>query len=342
MNKLPRVATIILNYNGPHLLTESIESMLAQTYKNHTVYVADGASTDNSVEFITNNFPHVKLLAFKENHGTAGTSNDAAMLIDAEYLNFVSNDMKFDKHCVLELVKTITSSKEIGLVTSVLVKHKPEPGTNTYLIDNAGIDVDVFGFIYPRLRDIEYKKIVKKEREVFASVGGCFIIRKELFSQVGGYDDSFWSLSDDIDLCWRIRLLGYKIMVNEKSYLYHHISATLSKHKMSYTRYLSERNILTMLLKNYELSSLLWILPIYFVLEFGEIIFFVIKLRLDIAFSIVRAIVDNVKRWPQTALKRNVCQSTRVISDKSIFKCLTKNSYKLKMLFGGIIFSNFR
>ncbi len=341
-NKSPRVASVILNYNGPHLLTEAINSMLAQTYKNHTVYVADDASTDNSLEFLKENFPQVIVLPFKKNRGTAGVSNYAAKELKEEYLHFVSNDMKFDKNCVSELVKTITSDEKIGLVSSVLVKYKSEEGSNIHLIDNAGINVDLFGFIYPRLRDLEYKKIEKKEREVFASVGGSFIIRNKLFAQLGGFDESFWSLSEDIDLCWRIRLLGYKIMVNEKSFLYHHISATLSKHKMSHTRYLSERNILTMLLKNYEFLTLLWILPLYIVLEFGEIVFFLIKLRPDVAFSIVRVFGENIRRWPETAKKRRICQQTRVIRDFQIMKLLYKPSYKLQMFLGGIFTASFR
>lgn len=334
MNKLPKVATVVLNYNGPHFLTEALDSLLAQTYKNHTVYVADDASTDNSVEFIKKNHPQVKLLAYKQNRGTAGVSNYASKEIKEEFIHFVSNDMKFDKNCVSELVKTITSSEKIGLVTSTLVKYKPVEGTATHLIDNAGINLDLFGFIYPRLRDFDYKKIDKEEREVFASVGGSFIIRNKLFAQLGGFDESFWSLSEDIDLCWRIRLLGYKIMVNEKSFLYHHISPTLGKLKMSRTRYLSERNILTMLLKNYQALTLLWILPFYSILEFGEILFFLVKLRPDVSFSIVRAVADNIKRLPQTLQKRKINQSTRKISDLAILKLMHKPSYKLEMVKG--------
>jgi len=331
----PKVTCIVLNYNGIGIFEEALDSLKLQTYKNMEVVIADDASKDDSVKLIKKNYPWVKVLVNPKNSGTAGVSNYAVSKIGkCDYLVLMSNDMYFHKDCVKELVKTMESDKKIGLTTAVLVKHDPDPITKKYYIDNAGIDVDRFLFIYPHLTNQDYATIIKDTEEIFASCGGCYIIKPELYKEVGGFDEKYWSLSEDIDMSWRIRLLGYKIMVNKKAFLYHHIHKTLKNLKMSRTRYLSERNNLMSILKNYSNFSLLKVLPVYILLEIGEILFFLVKLRPDVSWAIIRAFWHNVSNISSTLEKRKSIQATRKIDDKKINHLMYKGSYKLDLLPG--------
>ncbi len=330
----PEVAVIVLNFNGINLIDESLGSMLKQNFKKMQLYMADDASTDNSIDYVSKKYPSVKIIKGLVNRGTAGVSNFSVSQITEPYVVLASNDMFFDKNCIKELYKTITKNKKIGICTSVLLKHEKFPSDNLYHVDNAGFDVDIFGFISPKYRDEPQKNLPKKAFETFATCGGCFIIKREIYQKLGGFDNSFWSLSDDVDLCWRTRLLGYKIYANPNSFLLHHMSAILKKEKQGKTRYLSERNNLTMILKNYSFLSLLFIMPLYFIIELMEIIFHFISKKSYLSKSVIMAIIDNIKKIKETLIKRKEIQSTRVVSDLKIFKLLRKSSIKFSLVFG--------
>lgn len=330
--KYPRVAVIVLNYNGKHLLKESLGSLSKQSYPNYQLYLADDCSTDDSVEFVEKKFPNVKIIKGPRNFGPAGISNYAVSKTKEEYLILMSNDMKFDKNCVKYLVETIINDKTIGICSSGLVKYEKGPQRNLHLIDNAGGELDIYGFGIPHSSGKPFVTYPKKTEEVFFSYGGSFIIPRRLFTHVGGFDDRFFGLSDDIDLSWRVRLLGYKIVVNPRSFLYHHISPTLGKIKRRKTRYMSERNSLRMMLKNYSFGSLIKILPRYFLLETGEVGFYIIKRRFDLAVSITRAIGWNVINLPDTMRLRKRIQKIRKVDDEFILNKLNHKSHKIQIL----------
>lgn len=327
----PEVAVIVLNYNGINLIDESLGSMLKQNFKDMQLYMADDASTDNSIDYVSKKYPSVKIIKGLTNRGTAGVSNFAVSQINEPYVVLASNDMFFNKNCIKELYQTITKTKKVGICTSVLLKHDRFPD-GLYHVDNAGFDVDIFGFINPKYRDQPKKNLPKKSFETFATCGGCFIIKRDIYQKIGGFDNSFWSLSDDVDLCWRTRLLGYKIYTNPNSFLLHHMSATLKKEKQGRTRYLSERNNLTMLLKNYSFLSLLFIIPLYLIIELIEICFHLVTNKTYLAKSVIMAIIDNIKKIKDTLNKRKIIQSTRNVSDRKIFKLLKKFSIKINLI----------
>jgi hypothetical protein len=329
---LPKIALIILNHNGKHILDETLASSFNQSYPNLKIYVADSASVDGSLEYLAINYPKAIVLSSKEDLGITGICNFAANLInDCDYYVFLSNDILLDKHCIKELVTTVTSNPNAGIVTSVMIKYGQKQVT-TNPIDSAGYSMDLFGFISPNNHDLPFNSLSKSTFETYASCGTSFIISRKLFHQIGGFDNKFWGFSDDIDLSWRVRLLGYKVLVNPKSHVYHHQSVTLSKNKRSRNRFLSEKNILRMLLKNYSLLSLLTIIPLYIILELAEILFFTIMFQPHLAYSIIRAIYWNVSNLQNTLYERNKIQNLRRVSDLSILKKIFWGSYKVKII----------
>jgi len=332
-----KCSVIVLNYNGKRFLEECLTSLKNQTYNDYKVYVVDNASTDGSAEFIRNNFPWVSVIESKENFGTAGGSNLGASNTKGEYIILTSNDIKVDKCCIENFVKTFENDPKVGICTSKLLKYVQDLKTGRHLIDNAGGIIDKFAFpTILRTNEVNEENENSIEK-VFFSCGGCFIIRRELFEKIGGFDSKYFTLSDDVDLSWRAWLAGYKVAVNHSAIIYHKVSATLGPlFAKAQKRFWSERNNLRTILKNYEFFTLIIILPQYFFLLFMEACFYLVTLRWDLFFAIVKAGWWNIVNFPDTMRMRKKVGSFRTVRDEYILGKMHKGSIKIKMLFEAI------
>jgi len=160
------------------------------------------------------------------------------------------------------------------------------------------------------------------------------LIKREVFKETGGYDERTFTLGDDIDLSWRARLLGYKVVVEPKAVLYHRVSATLgTRFGRSQKRFMSERNTLLMLLKNYSLFALMGIFPIYLLILFGEIIFFLLLGKFVLVRSGINALVWNIINLKDTLRRRKEVQNKRAIPESRILCVMKKKSYKINIFF---------
>ncbi|MCM8774342.1 MAG: glycosyltransferase family 2 protein [Candidatus Omnitrophica bacterium] len=327
----PLISIIIINYNGKDLLKRFLPSILNLNYPNYEVILVDNASTDGSIEFLKNNYPKFKIIRVDKNYGTAEGGNIGARYAKGEYLFFISNDMELDKYILNYMIERMDEDKCIGICTCKM-KRINESGEKINIIDSVGADLDISGFPSARgINQIDYGQY-DYFTEVFFSFGGAMLIRKKIFDRIGGYDSLFFTLADDIDLSWRVRLLGYKVMVEPKAFLYHQSSATLGlKLRRSQKRFLSERNTLRMLLKNYSLTYLSFILPLYLIIFFAEICFFIVVGRFGIAKNVFNSLIWNIKNLKTTLLKRKDIQKVRKIKDRDIFILMLKRSEKIRM-----------
>jgi len=328
--KYPLCSVIVVNYNGKDLLKKFMPSILKMKYPNFEVILVDNASKDNSVNTVKKEFPNVNIIQNNKNDGTAEGSNIGLSIAKGDYILWLSNDMELEPDFLTNLINLANSSKDIGVCTCKM-KRITEKGEKLNEIDSVGADLDIFGF--PSSRGIN--KIDKGQfdqpSEVFFSFGGALLIKKSVLNLVGGYDPLFFTLADDIDLCWRVRLAGYRIMVQPSAVLYHRVSATLSKWKRSERRFISERNTFRTLLKNYSLLSLLKILPRYFGLIIAEVSFFAIR-KPEMTISYFRAIFWNMRNLKDTWLRRQKIQSIRTISDNTIMSYMLDQPTKLLIL----------
>lgn len=325
----PLVSIVVINYNGRNLLEQFLFSVANVNYPNYEVIVVDNASTDDSVEFLKNSYPQFKIIQADKNHGTAEGSNISAKYANGEYIFFISNDMELDKDILNYMIERMKNDPKIGICTCKM-RRITEEGEKLNIIDSVGGDLDIFGF--PSARGINAIDEGQYDyfTEVFFSFGGAMLIRKKVFEEAGGYDPAFFTLADDIDLSWRVRLLGYKVVVEPKAFLYHRVSATLGTgFGRSFKRFISEKNTLRMLLKNYSLFSLLLILPWYFLLLLGEISFFIMLRKSSLASSGIKAIIWNIKRFPSILEKRGETQKTRIVNEKAILRIMRRKSHKL-------------
>lgn len=327
--KKKTVSLVVLNYNGKQHLKEYFESVFRQSRIPDEILMLDNCSTDGSQEYVIKNYPKVRVVKSEKNHGTAQGSNVAFRYTLGDYIIFQSNDIRLDKDCVKCLVEHLEKDKTTGIVTSVLLNYYKDAKTAEHFIDNAGGIADIYGFgmqNYPQKRIQE----IPDKGEVFFSYGGSFIIRREIYEKIGGFDDRYFTLNDDIDLSWRVRLLGYKVFYVKKSVVYHKVSATIGTiYTKATRRYWSEKNIIRTILKNGQVNHLLKNFSLYLLLLSGEMLYFILRGRFSLFLADFKAIVWNLFYLPETLSLRKKIQSMN--KNDNIEKMLLPYSLKLKL-----------
>ncbi len=236
-NDFPLVSIIIVNFNGKPLLEKCLESLQKIDYENYEIILVDNDSSDNSIEFIKNNYSSIKLITLEKNFGFAYPNNIGAKQAKGDYLLFLNNDTIVTPTFLSELVKQMQQS-DVGICQSLLLK----PDGN---IDSSGDFVDSLGICYSS------KKHVKKVTNILSAKGASMLIRIEIFIKLGGFDEKFFITFEDVDLGWRTWIIGYRVVVVPNSVVYHHGSSTIKKINPSISFH-GFKNQLSMKLTNFE------------------------------------------------------------------------------------------
>ncbi len=330
-----KVSVILLNWNGLDLLKKYFHSLLNQEFENFEIIFFDNNSKDDSINYIKKfkSTKKYKLRIYKnsKNDGTAKASNLAAKYAKGEYIFFVSNDMLFDRKLLKHLYDYMKNKKEIGIATVKMLRHVNDKKTN--IIDSMGANIDFLCCASSINIHKNIKNVIDSNKEIFFAFGGATFIKKEIFNKARGYDERFFTLTDDIDLCWRVQILGYKVYYINKGKIFHRVSGTLGKtHNRHIKRFFSERNNLCSMIKNYNLISLFFTIPIYLLLSILETIFFIIILNFKMCLVPIKSIVWNVKNIKVTIKKRNYVQNNRNKNDIMIFKNI--HLLPMKIIYG--------
>jgi GT2 family glycosyltransferase len=329
----PKVSIVIPNWNGRKLLEQFMPSVVGQNYPSFEVVILDNASADESVKFLEEQYPQVRVVRHNCNDGTAEGSNVGARAARGEYLFFISNDMWLEPDVLTRMTAHLDTDPKVGICTLKMRRIQAD-GQRLMTLDSVGGIIDVFGFGYPRGINEEDRGQWDTPAEVGFSFGGALMIRRALYEKLGGYDPAFFTLTDDLDLCWRVRMLGYKIMAEPRAVLYHRVSATLNTpaFKRAYRRFLSERNTIRMLLKNYSGVNLLWVMPGHLVLLLAEGIFFLCARQWTLAGAGPRAVAWNIRVGGDTLRKRREIQNLRTVGDGVILKIRWRDIGKIWMV----------
>jgi len=318
-----------------------VESINKQTISTDSleIIVVDNNSSDGSAEFVEENYQDVILIKNSKNVGHSIACNQGAEMSSGKYLLFLDNDTVLDKNFISELLKVFRNKKDCGIAGGMV----KDMGTN--FIQEIGINIDYFGYPIAEIGSMFGHFIEDKGqfRDIFETfyVSSCaLMIPRNLFFKVGGFDGSFFMYKDDLDLCWRVKLLGYKVYINPKAKIYHKMGVTLGGSSSdlvkgmryrttSKKRYFGERNTVRTLVKNYEIKTLLWILPLYLLINIGEAVYFLFKIP-SVSKAYFDAWVWNVKNLRDTLEERKRVQSMRKLKDKSILGQMYKGIAKLK------------
>jgi GT2 family glycosyltransferase len=286
------------------------------SFKDFELIVVDNGSSDGSQDFIRKYYPDVLLIELGANLGLAVASNRGRQAARGEYLFFYNNDTVADRRMLQELVKTMESNPRVGIT-----------GCKTLTYDakreiNSGVELDIFGYPYGRGRPFY--------------VDAAIFIRSRVFDEIGGFDPRLFLYCEDRDLCWRLQLYGYDLVVSENAKFRHDSFCAIDEHGRLTTnikkRFMGEAFTLRMLLKNYSFLTLLWILPAYLLINIAEIVFFLLTFKWKVIFCVyLKAYLWNLAYLADTLGLRARIQRQRKISDNIIQSRMYKGSGKFQL-----------
>ncbi|NEV94202.1 glycosyltransferase family 2 protein [Psychroflexus sp. YR1-1] len=332
-----KAAVVILNWNGKKLLETYLPSVLAHSV-NAKVYVADNASTDDSLDFIAETFPEVVILKNESNLGYAGGYNEALKYVEEDIYVLLNNDVEVTHAWLEGLLSLFETSDRIAAVQPK-IKSIQHPEKFDYA-GAAGGFIDALGYPFCRGRIFDHLENDRgqydTDMEIFWASGACFAVRKDCFREAKGFDESYFAHQEEIDLCWRLKNSGYSIWCSSKSEVFHQGGGTLSSSSPRKT-FLNFRNSLSTLLKNSEKNPI----PIIFlrmVMDGLAALRFLGKGKISHCFIILKAHVSFYSHIPEMLNKRRLLKKKK---QKFMVKSIVWSSFVLKITrFDQLKFSN--
>jgi GT2 family glycosyltransferase len=308
------VSVVILGWNGKKFLESFLPSVVRYTSKpEYEVVYADNLSTDDSVAYVAANFPTVRIIQNSSNKGFAAGYNDCLSHVKSKYYVLLNQDVEVTENWLDPLVAIAEKDDSIAAAQPKIRAYH-----NKEMFEYAGAAggmVDWLGYAFCRGRIFDtiekdngqYDDVV----DIFWASGASMFVRSEVYWRAGGLDDQFFAHQEEIDLCWRIKNLGYRIVVEPMALVYHVGGGSLPQGNPR-KAFLNFRNNLLMLYKNLPKRQLWWKLPFRFVLDWVAAIYSVVKNKnLKDFNAIAKAHIDFFNQIPTLGGKRHAIKSKR-------------------------------
>lgn len=329
-----KVAVVILNWNGTKLLEQFLPTVVKYS-QEATVFIADNASTDNSILFVKTNFPAVEIINNKFNFGFARGYNEALKNVDADIFALVNSDVEVTENWLQPIIETFNNEPRTAIIQPKILdfyhrEYFEYAGAGGGFIDKYG---------YPFCRGRIFETLEKDlgqyndNQEIFWASGACFFIRGSVFKELNGFDADFFAHQEEIDLCWRAINSNYVVKYNGFSRVYHIGGATLDKGNPKKT-FLNFRNSLLILTKNLPKKSLLKILFARMLLDGIAGIRFLLQGKVVHFFAILKAHFHFYSLISKNIEKRGKTQTNKYYKVQSIvFNYYVKRKITFKKIF---------
>jgi len=303
---MKKVSVVILNWNGVGMLQKFLPGVVKHSQgKEVEICVADNASTDDSVAYLEANFPDVRLIVLDKNYGFAEGYNRALQQVEAEYVVLLNSDVEVTPHWLDPLVAYMDAHPEVAACQPKIRSER-----NKAYFEYAGAAggyLDKYGYPFCRGRIFE---VVEKDegqydtiQPVLWATGAALFVRLKDYREVGGLDGRFFAHMEEIDLCWRLRSRGRKIVCIPQSVVYHVGAATLKKENPRKT-FLNFRNNLLMLYKNLPEKDLKHVMIVRGVLDGVAAMFFLLKGEKEAAKAVLQARKEFKRIRPEYEVSR--------------------------------------
>lgn len=319
----PLVSIILSNFNGLKHLEECFNSLYNLNYSNFEIIFIDNNSKDKSVDFVKKNYSSVKIIQNETDLGFSRANNIAASHARGKYIALLNIDTIVDTNWLIELVKVAEISEKIGIVVSKHYYYYDKE-----LINFAGSSSDKFLKSHHIGLNKRDHKLLNIQLKTFYACFAAALLRRNLYKKIGLFDPYYYAFAEDLDLSWRVWIAGYNVIYAPKSFIYHKTGEILGK-KNPRKKFLLERNKLRTLLKNYEIKSIIYILPIYIMKRIGVVIRNALKGEKDTLLFItthLKSFLWNLYHLKSLLKYRKIIQTYRKRDDKFIFQLMDKTS----------------
>jgi GT2 family glycosyltransferase len=318
-HRLPRVSVIIVNFNGQDYLENCLVSLQQQTYPDYEIILVDNASSDRSIEIAQQYADDVKLVISGHNLGFAGGNNLGVQHTTGDYLAFLNPDTIVQPAWLIELVNAMTTIDRAGLATAkILLLSEPDR------INTCGNDVHFTGI--PTVRGWRLPASSMDQIEEVCSVSGaCFLMRKQVFVEIGGFSDDFFLYCEDNDLAWRAQLAGYSCWYVPTSVVFHRYAPRFGADKF----YFLERNRYRVVLQNLRWKTIVLLFP---ALALSDIITWGYALLQGRKHAVAKLRVYGwfLTHWKTVAAARREVARFRRAPDRELLeRCSSRLSYGL-------------
>lgn len=308
---MSEVAVVILNYNGKEFLEQFLPGVI--THSNGCeVIIADNCSTDDSINFLQNSHPEIRLIRIPNNKGFSAGYNYALNQIEANYYVLLNSDVEVTPMWTSPIIKMMEKDKSVAAAQPKILAFNNK--TQFEYAGAGGGYIDFLGYPFCRGRIFDTLEEDRGQyndiKQVFWASGACLFIRSAVYHELGGLDDDFFAHMEEIDLCWRINNAGHKVMCNGQSTVYHVGGGTLPKSNPIKT-YLNFRNGLSLLLKNYNTIDLLTKLPVRILLDIVAAFKFSLGGSVKNGKAVIKALFHFLGRIPSNWQKRKKVQQLR-------------------------------
>ncbi|CAN5366795.1 glycosyltransferase [soil metagenome] len=322
----PRVLAVVVTCDGADWVTGALRTLGAQGYPALEIIAVDNASTDGTAAILTRRLPPERVVTMDRNVGfgravAAALRTEAAAEVD--YVLLVHDDMALMPDAVQWLVSAMEADATLSVVGPKLREWDEEP-----LLQQVGMSADTFLRAETQLEPGEPDQGQHDGRgDMFYVSTAGMLLRRDVFSKLGGFDARFASFRDDMDLCWRVWLAGRRVGVVPQAVGYHHAAGANGTRAagadLTESRYLIERHTLASMLKNYSARRLAWVVPLGALLNLLRVVALLLARRFGEAFALVRAYAWNLGQMPATLRRRRVVQSMRRQPDSSLSALFT-------------------
>ena len=322
-----KVAVVILNWNGKELLEQFLPSVIKYSTEA-SIYIADNNSTDNSIEFLEQEFPQVNIIKNSRNAGYAGGYNLALKSVPEDIHILLNSDVEVTENWLVPILEVFKNEPETAAVQPKILDYKRRD--HFEYAGAAGGFIDKFGYPYCRGRIFQIMEEdhgqYNDDRYIFWASGACLAVRRSAYLKVGGLDEDFFAHQEEIDLCWRLQHEGYRIKYVANSRVFHVGGATLQEMNPKKT-FFNFRNSLFLLLKNVEPKKVYWILFFRMVLDGIAGIKFIFEGKFNHFFAILEAHSSFYKHYgrirkkrPKGFIFRNYHQKTSIVAAHYLLK----------------------
>ncbi len=316
-DNFPSVSIVVLNYNGKQHLEACLNSLSKLNYpiNLYDVVLADNKSTDDSLMFVTQNYPWVKILPFDKNYGYAGGNNLAAKSVQGEYVAFLNPDTRVDKNWLIELIIAAMKHRDEGVVAyGGMIKFFDDASSIQVAGSKMCLHGGGYNIGYGSKDDHQFDNITY----TLSPPGCAMLVKKDIFLQLGGFDSDYFMYIEEWDFGYRLWLAGFKNLYIPTSIVYHKMGDGFKLKIKPLLVYNEEKNRLITIVKDFEWPNVLKGLIIsFFYAAFRELSYFK-NSEFELLNSILKGQIDFLRELPRTLQKRKMIQSNRKLRDKDV------------------------